>query len=258
MARKRRRANLDPSTAYAKRRSAMISAAAEVFRAKGLSNTSFHDISGSIGVDRASIYYYFGSKEQLFQAVILESVESIVSHAKATCAGPGSARQRLTEIIRFVVSSFEGTYPSLHLFVQEDMRRLEDSGGDTVSAEAHRLAQLADQYMGMLEKLIEQGCSTSEFRDVQDCRVAALIIQGSINWMHRWFTPNDGLATAELSDQFITILLDGLAKAPSTDVPGTTDRPAACSGTSRHSSRTAGHNFTDSPAARRRHERDST
>jgi AcrR family transcriptional regulator len=211
LARKRHRANLEPSKAYTKRRKAMITAAAEVFRVKGLSNSSLHDISVNIGVERASLYYYFDSKEQLFRAVILESIEDVLMRATAICEGPGNGRSRLTALIRHVVGSFERYYPSLHIFVQEDMRRLENSGATLASAEARRLAELADTYMVMLENLIREGVRNGEFVDVGDPHHVALIIQGAVNWMHRWFEPDGPIAATELADLFVSILLDGLA-----------------------------------------------
>jgi TetR/AcrR family transcriptional regulator, cholesterol catabolism regulator len=210
LARKRQRANLEPSRAYAQRRRALITAAAEVFRAKGLSDTSLHDISVSIGVDRASLYYYFGSKEQLFRAVILESIEDVVTRAKGIAEGPGTGRRRLAALITLVVSSFEAFYPSLHVFMQEDMRRLKDRDDAATGVEARRLAQLADDYMAILEKLISAAVDGGEFRHLGSPRHVALIIQGAVNWMHRWFDPDDGPPAAELSELFVGVLLDGL------------------------------------------------
>jgi AcrR family transcriptional regulator len=211
LARKRQRASLEPSKAYAQRRQAMITAAAEVFRAKGLSDTSLHDISVSIGVDRASLYYYFGSKEQLFRAVILDSIEDVVTRTKAIAQGPGTGRSRLTALVTHIVRAYEIYYPSLHVFVQEDMRRLENQGDAATGVEARRLAQLADDYMAMLENVISEAVERGEFRDLGDPRDVALVIQGAVNWMHRWFDPSDGPPAAELSKLFVSILLDGLA-----------------------------------------------
>jgi TetR/AcrR family transcriptional regulator, cholesterol catabolism regulator len=211
LARKRARANLEPSRAYAQRRQSMITAAAAVFRAKGLSDTSLHDISASIGVERASLYYYFGSKEQLFRAVILESIEDVMTRAKAIVEGPGTGRSRLAALITHIVCSFEVFYPSLHVFVQEDMRRLKNQGDAAAGVEARRLAQLADDYMAMLENLISGAVDDGEFRNLGDPRDVALIIQGGVNWMHRWFDPSNGPPAAELSALFVSILLDGLA-----------------------------------------------
>jgi AcrR family transcriptional regulator len=210
LARKRQRANLEPSKAYAARRKILITGAAEVFRAKGLSDTTLHDIGASIGVDRATLYYYFGSKEQLFRAVILESIGNVLQRAEEICAGPGCARGRLAALMNHVVCSFEEHYPSLHIFVQEDMRRLESSS-EATSQEARRLAELADVYMAMLEDLIREGVDGGEFRNLHDPSHVAQIIQGGVNWMHRWFNPSEEVSAAELAQVFVSILLDGLA-----------------------------------------------
>jgi TetR/AcrR family transcriptional regulator, cholesterol catabolism regulator len=222
LSRKRQRASLEPSRLYARRRKAMISAAAEVFRVRGLSDASLNEISGLIGVERASLYYYFGSKEQLFRAVVLESTESVVVQAEAIMKGQGSCRSRLTAIIAHVVKSFDEHYPSMHIFVREDMRRVKSRGEARAHAEQLRLADLADQYMSILEDLIEAGVSAGEFRDVGDPRVAAQVIQGSLNWMHRWYEPAATTETAGVTDAFVTILLDGMAVMP----PARTDQPS--------------------------------
>jgi TetR/AcrR family transcriptional regulator, cholesterol catabolism regulator len=214
LSRKRQRASLEPSRLYARRRRAMIIAAAEVFRARGFSDASLNEISTLIGVERASLYYYFGSKEQLFRAVILESTESVVAQAAAISKGQGSCRSRLTAIISHVVNSFNEYYPSMHIFVREDMRRVKSRGEAQAHTEQLRLADLADQYMSTLEDLIKAGVSAGEFRDVGDPRVAALVIQGSLNWMHRWYDPAATVDTAGLIDAFVTILLDGMAVMP--------------------------------------------
>lgn len=214
LSRKRQRASVEPSRLYARRRTAMISAAAEVFRRRGLSDASLSEISGLIGVERASLYYYFGSKEQLFRAVILESTESVVARAEAISKGPGNCRARLTAIIAHVVESFDDHYPSMHIFVREDMRRVKRTGDAKAHAEQQRLADLADQYMGTLEDLIKAGVAGGEFRDVGDARLAALVIQGALNWMHRWYDPGAEAETGRLIDAFVTILLDGMTLGP--------------------------------------------
>jgi TetR/AcrR family transcriptional regulator, cholesterol catabolism regulator len=232
LSRKRQRAGQAPSRNYTTRRRALIRAAAEVFRIKGLSDTSLHDISEAIGVDRASLYYYFGSKEQLFRAVILESTEEVVAYARAISTGPGTARERLTALITHIVSSFDRHYPSLHIFVQEDMRRVRSRDDARADAEFRRLAELADLYMSTLDDIIRDGIEACEFRDVGGSYATALVIQGSLNWMHRWLNPSDEQAVASVAELFVTILLDGLAEtapAVSGEVVGGIGRQADAS-----------------------------
>ena len=210
LARKRLRANSEPTKAYADRRSTLIKAAAEVFHAKGLSESTLHDISDSAGVDRASLYYYFDSKEQLFRAVLLESIEDVVGRAQAICNGSGTARRRLTELINHIVLSFNDCYPSLHIFVKEDLRKLRGRGDILAEVDAHRLKELADTYMSSLESLIDEGIQNGEFHAPADSHLLALVVQGALNSLHRWFSPTSGPAAAELADLFTSILLGGI------------------------------------------------
>jgi len=99
----------------------------------------------------------------------------------------------------------------LHIFVQEDMRRIEDSPATQTGTEQRRLAELADIYMATLERLISEGTASGEFRDLGDARQVALVIQGAINWMHRWFDPGEEPGAASLATLFVGVVLDGLA-----------------------------------------------
>ncbi|ORW73721.1 hypothetical protein AWC23_06470 [Mycobacterium saskatchewanense] len=194
----------------------MLKAAADVFHSRGLSQASLTEISQTLNVDRATLYYYFGSKTQLFRAVILESIETVVAQAQSVSSAPGTARSRLSALISQVVVSFDTHYPALHVFVQEDMRRLPcDAIPDP---DQQRLAQLADFFMDTMERLIAEGVDAGEFRDLGDARVLALIIQGSLNWMHRWFDPQGEQDAASIARIICAVFLDGLvAVAPASD-----------------------------------------
>ena len=129
-----------------------------------------------------------------------------------------------TAVITHIVSSFAEHYPLLHVFVQEDMRRVTATRTDAQSrSEQRRLAELADQYMATLETLIEEGITNGEFRGGCDAHLAGYVIQGALNWMHRWFKPGPTTDPAAIADLFVTILLDGLAD-PSAPAASTTPR----------------------------------
>lgn len=215
LSRKRHRASVEPSPLYLRRRKALINAATDVFRMKGFADASLHDVGVAIGVDRASLYYYFDSKEQLFRAVILDDIETVVGQAEAIAREPGSARERLHAVIAHVVDSFRRYYPSLHIFVQEDMRRVA-RGQDGAERDRRRLAELADLHMEVLESLVREGVRNGDLRDLGDPHRTALVVQGSLNGMHRWFDPTLGADDADLAQLFASILLDGLGRSTAT------------------------------------------
>jgi AcrR family transcriptional regulator len=60
------------------RRAELIEKAALLFGARGYANTSMRDISAAFGILHGSIYYYFGSKEELFITVYASGVDRFV------------------------------------------------------------------------------------------------------------------------------------------------------------------------------------
>jgi len=209
--RKRKRASEASRRGYTRRRRAIIAAAAEVFHAKGLANTSLGDISEKLDVDRAGLYYYFKDKNELFRAVILDSIESLVTEVQGIAARQAQQRSKLVEILALVVRSFADDYPALHVYLQEDMRRLNRESLDDVDPEAVVLSELADTYMSVLEDLIVKGIESGEFRPVGDPHVITMLVQGSINWMHRWYDPLEGPPAEEIARIMVDVMIDGLA-----------------------------------------------
>src|SRR5689334_1451997 len=70
----RREANADSSSAfYQERRQSIVDAAARVFQERGFEATSIGEIAEKLKTDRASIYYYFGSKQELFPEIVREA-----------------------------------------------------------------------------------------------------------------------------------------------------------------------------------------
>lgn len=61
-----------------RRQQEILSAATEVFRAKGFAATRMDDIADAVGLSKPALYLYFANKEALFKAVILS-----IAHAEA-------------------------------------------------------------------------------------------------------------------------------------------------------------------------------
>ena len=82
--RRRAAALAEGSAAYAERRAEIIAAAAKVFREKGYRGTSLADVAESLDTDRASLYYYIGSKEELFGLYN----QRLASGSRPSCTDP--------------------------------------------------------------------------------------------------------------------------------------------------------------------------
>ncbi len=57
----------------------ILSAASDCFARFGYKKTTLDDIGKKIGLNKASIYYYFKSKEEIFTSIILEEFQQFIS-----------------------------------------------------------------------------------------------------------------------------------------------------------------------------------
>ena len=78
------------------RRRSIMDAAGAVFRKSGFEGTSMSAISAALGGSKGTIYSYFESKEDLFEAVMLDVVEDQVEDFLVTLGNPsGGIRESL-------------------------------------------------------------------------------------------------------------------------------------------------------------------
>ncbi|MDT7598859.1 MAG: hypothetical protein QOK26_936, partial [Pseudonocardiales bacterium] len=158
--RRRALARRERNASWLERREQILAAAADVFRAKGYQATGISDIATQLGSDRANVYYYFASKQEIYFTLVQQAVEGNVADVEAAAAESGSPTRRLLQVIESLAASYDRHYPYLHLYTQEDMRRVSDDGTD---AEKH-LRDLGRRYDAALLKITEEGVASGEFR----------------------------------------------------------------------------------------------
>ena len=209
---RRSTARREASAGYEQRRQKLLDAAAEVFKDKGLSATSVNDIAARMGADRATVYYYYGSKQEIYHDLIRQAVEQIVAIAEAAAVDVDTpATVRLRHLFEAILDGYERHYPYMHLFIQEDVRRLpaDDASGSAA------LQGWVSRFEKAFIALIDDGIARGELRDSLDPHLAMFAMLGTINWSHRWFLPGGKFSGKELGAQFAEMFLEGI-RAPRT------------------------------------------
>jgi len=206
---RRKLAQAEPSAEYAHKRATLLEAAARVFQAKGFDGASINDVAAESGTDRATVYYYFAGKRELFQSVIADAVESNVAAAEQIAAGEGGAAAKVRELVTALLQSYEEHYPYLFVYIQEDMAKLGRDGKEST----RRLRDLGRRYNSAVEAIIQAGVESGEFKPGLDPRLASYAILGAVNWTHRWFRPGRGPSGIQIAEAFVDIILTGLVTA---------------------------------------------
>ena len=209
---KRREANADASSAfYQERRKAIVDAAAEAFQERGYEATTLGIVAEKLKTDRASLYYYFGSKQQLFREIVREAAVNSVEVAERIASQDMPARQKLIEAFSTVMASYSSTYPYMHVFLQENfpsVSAIEDEWN-------HEAREWARRYYFAIRSIIQQGVDEGAFRLTLPVSLATMGVIGMVNWAHRWFKPGGSLKPEEIGEGFADMILNGMI-TPST------------------------------------------
>lgn len=207
IAQRRAAAKDDGNAGYLERRREILEAAARVFKSKGLQGASLGDIAAESGADRASLYYYVGSKEELFHEVVRGAAESNLAAARAIHDGEGTAPEKIRALMESLMESYAANYPILYVFVQENLSHVPPKHREW----AADMRQVNRDYERIVVDLVEQGLRAGTLRSAAPAWVVAYGIMGMLGWTNRWFHPGESAATAaEIASAFADTVLTGL------------------------------------------------
>ncbi len=210
ISRRRKSALSDGSAEYAAKRDELVRIAARLFREKGYEATRLGDIATAAGIDRASLYYYIGNKEELFRELIEGILALNVARAEKVAADDTlDVVTRLRQIFEILIASYEENYPQLYVYIQEQMHQV----GRQEAPWAREIVKNTRRFENLVVELISLGIKTGALRDDVPVRLASNAIFGMFNWTHRWFVPGGGLTGGDVARAFLAIFFDGMCKA---------------------------------------------
>jgi len=193
---------------YEKKRKAIVLAAASIFREKGYAAANGDDIAKKAKMDRASLYYYYAGKQEIFRDMVGEAVTDNVLMAEQIAASQDAPASELRRLIEGLFSSYARHYPYLFVFVQEEMTRLTKDK----SAWSATMKRLDKRFDDAVIKIIQKGMDDGSFKK-GDARLTAVGIIGMCNWSHRWFDPSRGIDGATVATTFSDLVLNGMIAA---------------------------------------------
>ena len=142
------------------RRRQILDAALTVFSQKGFHAANVSDVAAEAGVSQGTIYWYFDSKDELFQAALLSSFIDLGEDVMAPLAECTSATEKLLALAQSMTDLAhvaEGLF-MLFLGYWASSDRREES--------AQIVVDLLRQYKDVVVAVIDEGVSSGEFKPV--------------------------------------------------------------------------------------------
>ncbi|WP_231986647.1 TetR/AcrR family transcriptional regulator [Mycobacterium sp. 852002-40037_SCH5390672] len=180
----------------------ILKGAAEVFRREGFARARLEDVAVEVGINRASLYYYVGTKEELLVALIERPAFEMTRHCREALDSDAPPEEKLRRALSAYVEDL-ATSPELFLLSGESQHI-------ATIPEAQGITANADAYGKTLLAIIEEGVANGVFRSDLDPRLVMLGILGMHNWIHRWYVPGGRNSLAEIGDVFAAMVLSGL------------------------------------------------
>jgi TetR/AcrR family transcriptional regulator, cholesterol catabolism regulator len=194
-----------PSAKTHRRSPEIIDAAARVFATLGYHGATTQDIADVLGIRQASLYYYLPSKEVALEIVCTHGVEDFYKAAKAIAAGPGTAREKLTGLVRAHITPLldRGDFVRVFLTQRQFLPQ----------ASRRRVGKWSRAIEQIFEAVIRDGIRSGEFRADADPRLTTLGLLGMANAVAGWYGKEQA-SIERIGNEFAALILRGLAAEP--------------------------------------------
>lgn len=210
ISRRRRTKQAKGGADYEAKRAELLRIAAELFKEQGFQSTRLLDIAQAAGLDRATVYYYVGSKEELFQETVEGVLDTNIAVAQQLMADESlRAIERLKKIFVSLMVSYEENYPATFVYIQEQMHQVAADETDWAQAILKKTRQFDQILIDFIREAIAQG----DLRGDIPVRLVENALFGMLNWTHRWFTPGKGMTGQQVAEAFWSIFTGGMVPA---------------------------------------------
>ena len=178
------------------RNDALLDAAAELFSTQGFRETTMRDIAKTAGMLPGSIYYHYGSKDDLLLAIYETGVERIVEEFSKAVLPEDKPWERLGVAISAHIGAITRQTPY--------MRVINRVLPEHVSKHAAALSRLRRRYEDCFRDLID-GLPLAPHVDRSLLR---LMVLGAVNHTQFWFEPDGKRTPSEVGDAFARLLIE--------------------------------------------------
>lgn len=182
----------------------LVKLAAQIFSEQGYSATTMRNIAEKAGIEAASIYYHFPSKEALVDEVMEIGADRIVRYMIVRVEGLGAdataeERFRAAVLGQLIGMTKHGEYTVASASLL----------GQLPEKVRERHAKRRERYQELWNDLLEKLRSEGRLRSDVDIRLARIFILGSIQSVQYWFNPGKG-SLEDVAEKFCDMFFDGV------------------------------------------------
>ncbi len=174
----------------AERKQQIYQAALACFGRQGYHQTTMDDIVAESGLSKGALYWYFGSKKELFLSLFQEVMDRFGEGWASLVADEGaSATEKLRASMELFRTALAEMVPFFGVMMEAWALTRHDPDVESLMGEFYT------PYLEIMDRIIEQGIASGEFR-VASARATSLVVMTLFDgitlamatglWQHDW------------------------------------------------------------------------
>lgn len=147
----------------------IIGAARKLFSEKGFDGVSMEDIAQASGVRKSLIYYYFPSKEILFEEIWINVIDELEKDVFSEVDNESSISRAIKRLIKKYVEFAMNKEEISKLIARERLNVLESENG------LHNAKSRYERLLQRVEKIFERGKNENVLNDIEPSTATEII-----------------------------------------------------------------------------------
>lgn len=185
------------------RKAQILAVAERLFNEKGYLATSVRDLADGLGMEAASLYSHFKSKDEILWHVAERCAEDFFASIEPIAASQLHTQKKLTDMIVAHVGVITRNIDASAVFFRE-WRHLPEPRRSNYAA-------LRNRYEGIFRAVVRKGIEENLFKN-HDEGFSTRTIMSALNWTHTWYRADGELSPEEIGQHLAGILLQGLVR----------------------------------------------
>lgn len=182
----------------------ILDAAAQSFRRRGYAGTTLSEIAAAVDMQAGSLFYYFGSKEELLEEVLnigMRRVHEAVEESQERLPPGTPHRERIRRAVEAHLTTLlkHGDYTSANIRI---------FGQAPVDVQRRHLG-LRDVYAALWRRILTRAQKAGALRDDVDLGLVRMLLLGALNWSVEWYQPSKK-SIQTMADYMCLMLFNGI------------------------------------------------
>ena len=173
-------------------------AAVRLFKARGYHGTSVRDLAEALGIEPASLYHHFPSKEAILVDVFERTMDDMQDGLYQAVASATTPSAQLRNVVRTHVLS--------HIQRQDEAFVSHSELRSLTPAHHRRIIAKRDRYEQSMRDLLAAGVKAGEF-EIADIGVTTIAILMMCSGVSDWFTRRGRLKPDKVADRYAEMVL---------------------------------------------------